>query len=309
MTNLEPTYENLYRVYIIENTPLLDSAPMFGLSVGAFRKSLAKFEIKKSQKLAGRNASQTILKRYGPNARREWLKNISPESRAYGAKKAWTTRRPRIIEKYSDQGITEDRLQDLFIHQNLSMKVVGEQFGKTKAEMRKILIFFRIEKPKELQEISRRNGVKEYYSDEERVAESVRKIAATCLERYGDNWYYNHASKLELEVLDFVEALLPCEVVKSGDYSVIRKPGSGGAMQLDIHLPRLKKAIEFNGEYWHDREGYEEDLEVGSCNSREMLKSSLCVEAGIELLHVWDSDWRTDRESVEGMIREFLNLK
>lgn len=306
METLELTRENAYRVFIEDNLTLPAAASRFGLAVGTFRKHLARWEIKKTQKAIGENVSKSLRKRYAPDSEGNRVKRRGSGPSSETLKKTWAIRRKGITRKYHAQGITEEILVDLYIVKNMSMKEVGQKFDKSKDQTRKILKFFRIVKSPEKVKESRRRGLQEFRDDPVKQAEAVRKFHETCLERYGDNWYYNHASKLELEVFELVKTLIPDYEVLNGDYTIIRRPGSGGAMQLDIYVPELQKAIEVNGEYWHDRDGYERDLKEGTMTTREALKDSLCREKGISLLHVWDKDWLSNQSEAQSAIQEFL---
>lgn len=71
--------------------------------------------------------------------------------------------------------------------------------------------------------------------------------------------------------------------------------------ELDMYMPELKKAIEFNGKYWHYsnkffRPGY------------HAMKSNLCRDKGIKLLHVREDLWIKDKEKMKEVILKFLNL-
>jgi hypothetical protein len=64
--------------------------------------------------------------------------------------------------------------------------------------------------------------------------------------------------------------------------------------ELDIYLPELKIAFEFNGLYWHD--------ELHKENNYHRNKTDLCVEKNIRLYHVWEDDWHYKQDIVKSMI-------
>lgn len=84
-------------------------------------------------------------------------------------------------------------------------------------------------------------------------------------------------SKGEVELQDFVESL---------GYEIVRNDRSRiynlRPMELDVYIPEINKAIEYNGLYWHSSEG---------SSRRDLIKRQLCAEAGIDLLVVWDYEW------------------
>ena len=77
--------------------------------------------------------------------------------------------------------------------------------------------------------------------------------------------------------------------------------------ELDIYFPDLGKAIEFNGEYWHDRKRWEaERLLLDGITSPERLKVIHTRAQGIALEHIWEQDWLDDPEIVLAGLRYFL---
>ena len=64
--------------------------------------------------------------------------------------------------------------------------------------------------------------------------------------------------------------------------------------ELDIYLPDLKLAFEFNGLYWHNEEHKE--------NNYHLNKTELCEKQGIQLIHIWEDDWIYKENIVRSMI-------
>ena len=55
----------------------------------------------------------------------------------------------------------------------------------------------------------------------------------------------------EKKVLSFIREVLPNEEIIENDRTQLTNPITNRQLELDIWIPRLRKAIEFNGEYWH----------------------------------------------------------
>lgn len=53
------------------------------------------------------------------------------------------------------------------------------------------------------------------------------------------------------------------------------------SMELDVYLPDLKLAIEYNGNYWHSEE-------IGTPKDYHLIKSLKCQEKGIRLIHIYE---------------------
>ena len=100
------------------------------------------------------------------------------------------------------------------------------------------------------------------------------------------------ASKGEIEVRNFIESL---EIkVSPNDRSQIFNPETRNGLELDIFIPVLNKAIEYNGEYWHQNK------------NKDLLKQELCKLKNIELLTVWENDWKKEKNICENKIKEFI---
>ena len=100
-----------------------------------------------------------------------------------------------------------------------------------------------------------------------------------------------HTSGKELQLLEFVVSSCSGEVM-SNTKSII-KP-----YELDIYLPDLKLAFEFNGNYWHSSKH--------KTTFSHKNKSDLCDEQGIKLLHIWEYDWMNHKEIIKSIISGYL---
>lgn len=102
-------------------------------------------------------------------------------------------------------------------------------------------------------------------------------------------------SKPESDILSFITEWYDGPVVES-DRSVL------DGRELDIYIPELSVAIEFNGLYWHS-ELYKE-------KKYHQEKSLLCAEKGIQLIHVWEDDWSDESRNliIKNKIRSICGL-
>lgn len=88
-------------------------------------------------------------------------------------------------------------------------------------------------------------------------------------------------SKSEKEILSFIKNNYK-GIIKPNDRTLIKYPRTKRYLELDIWLPDIKKAIEYNGEYWHT--GYYRKL-------KDDYKKQWCKENNIELLVIDDYYW------------------
>lgn len=64
--------------------------------------------------------------------------------------------------------------------------------------------------------------------------------------------------------------------------------------ELDIYLPKLNLAFEYNGLYWHSEQFKD--------NYYHKDKTDKCKEKEIDLYHIWEDDWLYKREIIKSMI-------
>lgn len=102
----------------------------------------------------------------------------------------------------------------------------------------------------------------------------------------------NKISKEEVQVRNFVKSL--SIEVSSNDRSQIFSPKTGKSLELDIFMPVLNKAIEYNGEYWHQDK------------NRDLLKQQLCKDKNINLLVITDKEWNENIEKCKSKVVNFI---
>jgi len=99
-------------------------------------------------------------------------------------------------------------------------------------------------------------------------------------------------SRKEIELRQFVKELYP-----DTPETPIKKLLPSKRLELDIWVPSLRKAIEFDGEYHHGLPGAAE---------RDARKDAECVQVGIKLLRVKYKDYVKNTEAVRQRVLEFL---
>ncbi len=102
-------------------------------------------------------------------------------------------------------------------------------------------------------------------------------------------------SKYEDQIVDYIETIYSGGVVKN-DRTLVRNPKTGKYLELDIWLPDLKKAIEFNGDHWHTGQYVQ---------YKDGVKRDWCKDNGVDLLVVMYSDWLKNKDF--GSIGRFIN--
>lgn len=102
-------------------------------------------------------------------------------------------------------------------------------------------------------------------------------------------------SEKELQLYDFVKQNYPSAILGS------KKHLDG--KELDILIPELNIAIEFNGLYWHSENG------GGSLKDKHHLhlKTMLAKDSGIRLVHIFEDEWDNKCELVKSRLLHILN--
>ena len=70
--------------------------------------------------------------------------------------------------------------------------------------------------------------------------------------------------------------------------------------ELDIYIPDEKLAIEVNGVYWHSEE-------KGKDKDYHLNKTKQCEKKGIQLIHIFDTEWYFKQEIIKSFINAKLN--
>jgi very-short-patch-repair endonuclease len=64
--------------------------------------------------------------------------------------------------------------------------------------------------------------------------------------------------------------------------------------ELDIYLPELKLAFEFDGLYWHN--------ELNKDSNYHKMKTDLCENKGMQLIHIYEDDWLYKQDIIKSII-------
>lgn len=97
----------------------------------------------------------------------------------------------------------------------------------------------------------------------------------------------------EKELVDFVKSIYSDEIMENTKRIIPPK-------ELDIYIPKMKLAIEYNGLYWHDENHVDKNY--------HLTKTNMCNEKGIDLIHVFEDDWLERKEIVKSMIASRLGV-
>lgn len=98
-------------------------------------------------------------------------------------------------------------------------------------------------------------------------------------------------SKPEIEISEFIKSFgVECE---NGNRSVLN------GKELDIYIPSLKFAIEYNGNFWHNDKIIDKN--------KHLNKTELCKKKGIKLLQIFEDEYFNNKEIVFKKIRHIIS--
>jgi hypothetical protein len=104
-----------------------------------------------------------------------------------------------------------------------------------------------------------------------------------------------YSSYGEQEIKSFIQNLDSTLLIEQNTKNILKS-----GKELDIYLPTLHIAIEFNGIFWHSEIG-------GNKSSRYHLEKTIeCENNGIRLIHVFEDEWLNKQEIVKDRIRHII---
>jgi hypothetical protein len=108
-------------------------------------------------------------------------------------------------------------------------------------------------------------------------------------------------SKEENQLLEYIQNIYSKEVQQSN-----RRVLNG--KELDIYIPDLKIAIEYNGLYSHHYKPWEEKEALKKDSKYHLNKTLECEKQGIQLLQFYSDEWNLKQTIVQSIIQSKLNL-
>ena len=102
-------------------------------------------------------------------------------------------------------------------------------------------------------------------------------------------------SKDESKLYDFISSQYPT-------YNIRRSPRLLGLKEIDIFIEDLNIGFEFNGLYWHSED-------KGRDEFYHLNKTLLAKEKNIDLIHIFEHQWKFKEDLVKDYILKYLNLQ
>ena len=99
-------------------------------------------------------------------------------------------------------------------------------------------------------------------------------------------------SHKEIELLNFIKSNYNGKIITNDRTQLNGK-------ELDIYLPELNLAFEFNGDYWHSLKQ--------KPNNYHLSKTEMCESLGIDLIHVYEFLWQSKKDNIKKIILSKIN--
>lgn len=112
------------------------------------------------------------------------------------------------------------------------------------------------------------------------------------------NWWLNakqlglySKTRLQDEIAEFIESVTP--IIRNTRQVI-------PPQEIDIFVPSHNLAIEINGVYWHNSFRIDKLYHANKTNTTQ--------QTGIQLIHIWENDWRNKQDIVRSLILSKLGI-
>lgn len=215
----------------------------------------------------------------------EEQKRLRNEAVANAVKKAYKDN-PELGKKRSELN-SKMHKEGKFNHkkQSASLKQYYNEHPETKERISKSVSKYQLEHKEELRQRTK-EAMSRYFATEEGQQNLANWSKAS---RAGGS------SKPEKELQQLILSVAPDAVFN--DRSILK------GKELDVYVPSKKVAIEYNGDIWHS-EAYKREL-AKDCH---LIKTKMCDELGIRLIHIFSDELQNKKNIVESIIKSALGV-
>ena len=106
----------------------------------------------------------------------------------------------------------------------------------------------------------------------------------------------DNASIYQKEIYDFLKQELGNnEIILTNERTILYPK------ELDIYIPSLKLAIEFNGLFWHS------EISGNKNKTYHLNKLNKCLFKEIRLIHIFEDEWRDKKEIIKSILKNKIS--
>lgn len=121
--------------------------------------------------------------------------------------------------------------------------------------------------------------------------------------------FYTRVSNEEKTLYEFIKSIYKDKIIKNDRKEL------GNQLELDIYLPKINIAFEYQGDIWHANPiKYDESFicpltgrTYKEIHEHDEYKYNLAKSKGIEIIYVWENDWMHNRDSIKEKIMGIIN--
>jgi hypothetical protein len=133
----------------------------------------------------------------------------------------------------------------------------------------------------------RQTAIERYGNNHPRFSdESMKKRIQTCINKYGKPYApsFSNQSKDEKDIVDFIKSVIPNTAIEENNRTLLN------GKEIDIYIPSLNLAIEYDGLYYHCESKIAE-------RKYHLNKTKALNKLGIRLIHIFSDEWK-NKESL-----------
>lgn len=105
-----------------------------------------------------------------------------------------------------------------------------------------------------------------------------------------------YTSKKEKELFQYIKSIYEDEILEN--VTNIVSNGNHRYYELDVYLPKLKLAFDFDGTYWHSDKFKDKFY--------HQRKTLACYNQDVQLVHIYEYMWNHNQENIKSMIRSII---
>jgi len=105
------------------------------------------------------------------------------------------------------------------------------------------------------------------------------------------NPVFSGKSNMENELYDFISEFYKGDILRNH---------RGITSEIDLYLPDLMIAFEFNGLFWHSNQFKEKNYHLN--------KTKDCLNSNISLIHIWEDNWIYKKDIIKSMILNKIGM-
>lgn len=328
--------EELIELYINQNLPRFEVAEALKIPENKIKRYLAKYGIKKSRELYKASCSRIAKQKGGHTAGKKWYNNgviqtcaeTCPDGFVEGRLEETKNKQSEALKGHSVSEETKDKLRNIFTGCTLSEEhkkkisnymsknhpMKGKhhtQEAKEKIKQARAKQIMKTPISDKFTNFASSHDLKQYLSpglviDFDKLSKDIGENDTApfrfyVYKMYRDNQIVfsfgsNHAA--ENKIKKWIDEIYDGVVIQ-GSRKIIN------GYEIDLFFPEINVAIEYNGCYWHSAN------KKGLPNNYHQVKSKLCKEKSIRLIHIWEDQWKDKRLNpiLKGIIKAALKIK